>query len=476
MKKINKILAVSTLSILFGSFAMAQESEGFKADTTSDIETISLTIEQAVDYALRNSRTLKIDAIDLEIKKRAADVSWNTFLPSVNLTGTMMRSNEYNPAGLASTMAISKFHPEALANGIKTDFESEKERWKTVGGLNISWNFSAAMLQNIKVAKKNYEIGQISWEQSQKDTVLNIRKLFYGLLLQQENLKIQKATLENKRQRMVQSQTSYKNGALPEIALLQTQVDYQNTKPTVDSASMSMNQSLDMFAFLLGLPVGTKIELSGDIKPRYVDVTVQELLDNYSEKDLTIQSLQKNIEVLKLKLKSLDLSTWTPALAVSWAWQPAYLGDNAFAFPKDLGKDDKWYDSGSLNLTLAWNLTNMLPWSSNRQSAQDLKANIQKLELNLETLKEKQKVDVRKAVDTLNQAKMQIDAMGRNVTLAQRAYDSTYKQYKNGQTELLNLRDAENSLNQAKLGLLNQKFEYVSALMDLENTLNTTLE
>jgi outer membrane protein TolC len=39
----------------------------------------------------------------------------------------------------------------------------------------------------------------------------------------------------------------------------------------------------------------------------------------------------------------------------------------------------------------------------------------------------------------------------------------------------LNLRDAETSLNQAKLGLLNQKYQYISALLDLENTLNTNL-
>ena len=42
-------------------------------------------------------------------------------------------------------------------------------------------------------------------------------------------------------------------------------------------------------------------------------------------------------------------------------------------------------------------------------------------------------------------------------------------------TELLDLRDAEESLNKAKLGLLNQKYSYISALMDLENTLNTPL-
>ena len=65
--------------------------------------------------------------------------------------------------------------------------------------------------------------------------------------------------------------------------------------------------------------------------------------------------------------------------------------------------------------------------------------------------------------------------MARNVTLAQKAYDMTVRSYRNGTTERLDLRDTESSLDQAKLGLVNQKFQYISALMDLENTLNTDL-
>ena len=140
-----------------------------------------------------------------------------------------------------------------------------------------------------------------------------------------------------------------------------------------------------------------------------------------------------------------------------------------------MGKEDDWFDNGSLSLTLAWNVTNMLPWSSNRQQAKDYRQNLAKLEISLDMLKENQKVQVRKAVDTLNQAKQQIENMERSVQLAQKAYDMQLRSYQSGTTELLDLRDSENSLNQAKLGQLNQKYQYISALMDLENTLNVTL-
>ena len=227
---------------------------------------------------------------------------------------------------------------------------------------------------------------------------------------------------------------------------------------------------------MIGMPVGTKIELSSSIDPTYIDVTADELLAKYSDNDLQIKNLEKNKLAAKLGIAALDMATWLPTLALSYSYQPVYIGsEGAWHFYKDIGDDEKWYDSGSFSATLVWNLTNMLPWSSNRQKVKDSKQQFAQLELTIETMKENQKVQVRKAVDTLHQAREQIDAMERNVTVAQRAYDMSVRSYRNGTMELLDLRDAESSLNQAKLGYVNQKFQYISALMDLENTLNVNL-
>ncbi len=456
-----KLLALFSLTLLI-SAGFAQETK------TKDENAVSLSIDEAVEYALKNSRTLKSSDIDLEIKKRASDVSWNVFLPTVSMNGTMMRTNEISP---------SYAH---------TDYPDEESHWDVIGGASVSWNFTPAYIAQIQIAKANYESGKITWEQSQNETLLNIKKVYYALLLQQESLKIQQQTLENARQRMIQAEENFKNGLVPEISLLQTQVNYENTKPDVDSAVQSLNQQFDTFAFLLGLPVGTKIELTSPIEPVYVDVETQDLLNKYADNDLQIKSLQKSMETAKLGIKALDFSTWIPTFALSYGWTPMYTDGaslglaaqnnaKAFGFMSDLGKDDKWYDSGNLTLTLAWNFTNMLPWSSNRQQVKDYKQQLTQLELSIESLKENQKVQVRKAVDTLNQARQQIDNMNRSVQLAQRAYDMQLRSYRNGTTELLDLRDSENSLNQAKLGQLNQKYQYISALMDLENTLNVKL-
>lgn len=450
-----KIFAAGFFAVVLSVSLFAQEQE----------KTVVLTVDDAVQYAIENSRTLKSNDIDLEIKERASKYSWNVFLPTVQASFTAARTTDID-----STLSQMNTMGGLAAGLTKTPYTpveaKEKYHWALVGNISASLNLSLAYINQIKAAKAGYEGGKITWEQSNKETIMAIKKLFYGLLVQQEALAVQKTTLENARQRAEQAETNYRNGYVPELRMLNAQVTYQNQIPDVETAERELDQQLDTFAFLIGMPVGTKIQLNGSIEPEYVNVNSEDLLNKYSENSLDIQSLQNNIDVLKLNLGALNLSTWTPALALSYNYQPTKT------FYSD---DSKWPDQGSLSITLAWNITNMLPWSANRQQAADLKANIDKLDLAMKTLTENQKVEVRQIVDTLNQAREQIDSMGRNITLAQRAYEANARSYRNGTTELLDLRESEAQLNQAQLGQMNQKFNYITALMDLEYTLNTDL-
>lgn len=463
MKKLFASLAFAAM-IFVSAFAQEQEQE----------KVMTLTVERAVELAKENSKTLKSAEIDLEMKKRASQYSWNVFLPKVQASFSAARTTEVdltlNNNMIQMANGLNQI-ASALPGGrpyVPQELITEKEKyhWALVGEVSASLNLSLAYIGKIRAAKVDYECGKITWEQSQKQTLMNIKKLFYGLLLQQESLGVKKATLENARQRATQAEANYRNGLIPELRLLNAQVTYENQKPEVESAQQALNQAMDNFVFMIGLPVGTKIQLEGSIEPTYVNVTSDELLEKYSVNSLDYQNLKGAIDSLRLNLSAMNLSSYTPALVLSYNYQPMKT------FVSD---DSKWNDQGKFAASLVWNLTDMLPFGANRQKAADIKDNLKKLELKMETLVENQKVQVKKAVDTLNQAREQIDSMGRNIALAQRAYDSSARSYRNGTTELLDLRDSESQLNQAKLGQLNQKFNYISALMDLEYTLNADL-
>lgn len=484
----SKLIRFLAVFIAFAScgFAFAQESDSNKN------EKLILTVEDAVSYALKSNQSLKSAAIDLEIKKRANSNSWNTFLPSASLSGTLARSNDIDTikSSIESSAAFPAFlqgasTPYGLEGGLKAveqvdssklidDMYGSEETalWHPVGSLSFSWAFNAAMLKSISATKKQYEAGLISWEQSVRETEVNIKKMFYGILLAQENLKIQKESMRNAEARWHQAEINYRNGTVPRLSVLNSQVTYENMKPTILSAENSLKQTKETFGFLLGLPYGTKIDLTGTIETSYVDVNADELFKKYVEQNNEIKSLKKNIELIKTGIDATYLSTFTPSLAVSFGLQPTVSNITKNWFDKD-----NYSEGGNLTITLAYsNLFDMLPWSSNMQKLKDSKQQLAQAEIGLEQLYQNAEIEVHKLCDNLTVSRANIEAMRNNVTLAQEAYDSTLKAYNNGTQELLAVRDSESSLNQARLGLMNENYNYISAVLDLETKLNITLK
>lgn len=396
-------LALFSVSVVY---AQSESTVTENSGMTAEEPVVRLTIEQAVDYARENSKTLQSSAIDLEIKKRASSYSWNQFMPSVQVTGTMSRKNEVTPMSISIPGYPMPPQPDP----------TEADHWTAVGGVSVSWNFSAAMIESIRLAKRDYEAGLISWDQTLRQTELQIEKLFYGLLLQEESLKIQQDSLENARLRMEQARINYLNGLIPELSYIQAQVSYQNMKPSVMKQEQLLKQQLDMFGFLIGLPTGIKIELEGAIEPPHIDLVAQDLVDISMESNPDILLLNKNLEILKLTYSMQNLQTYIPSLSLSWGFQPVV---------SDIQENwiDNYTDGGSFSATLVWNLTNMLPFSANQQKAKDTKDNIRKMELSLETLKENTALNIRTQIDNLNQAWANIEAASGNITLAQKSYD-----------------------------------------------------
>ena len=483
-KKWKKTLALFGMFLSFCLYAedgVASEENTLNETEGSADEKVVLTVEEAVNHALENNKSLKSSAIDLEIKKRASQYGWNTFLPSAGINATARRTTANSTFNSISQNIITqgrlgapedggRLQPQMYDSTVKNAGyeDTEKLHWAIVlPFISVQWNFNLAMIDSIRAAKVQYEQGQITWDQAQRDMEVNVRKSFYGILLSKENLDIQREKLENARKRYNQATINYRNGLVPEMSVLNAQVTYENQKPTVMSAEQSLKQTMDTFAFLLGFPYGTNIELDGSIETAYVNVDASDLVEKYLEKNKDIISLKKNIELLKISINAKRLSTFTPSLSVDYSFSPAAYATGKWA------DDFADADTGSLSFTLIYtNLLDMLPFSANMQSLKDSKQQLKQAEFGLEQLVQNTEIEIHSLVGNLNKCEANITAMEKTVELAKMAYESTLKAYNSGTAELLDVQESENSYEQARMGLSSEKNNYISALLDLETKLN----
>ncbi len=428
----------------------------------------TLTVDDAVSLAMENNIQLQSQAIDLRMKKRDADFAWNAFVPSVQATGTLFRSNMDEVSG-----SVTYFNPMTMSldSVSYTQELEEKDRWRAMAGLSATLNLNAALFDGLKATRQGYESGLISWEQARQQTELNVKKAFYGILVQEEALKLAKDKLATSEERLRQTQTNFRNGLVPELAYLQTQLGVETQKPAIQESELGLAQSKAMFTFLIGLPVGTAVELSGSIDPKLDAYDADALVRDHLADRLDLAALRKGTELMKTQLRATKLQMYTPSLSLSQSFSPALSAIDA-----DWLDGDNWTDSsGGFSATLAFNLTNALPFSSQGQNLQDLKDNVAKMDLTWKQAADNAELEIRNLVRKLDKSRSSIQAMELNVKIAEKAYGLSEQGYRAGTIEWLDLKDAENTLMQARLGVLSEKFTYLSTRLDLETATNTKL-
>ncbi len=445
---------------------------------------LDLSVQDAVDLAVKGNLQLASAQIDLETARRQADNSWNSLFPTINGNAGFTRQNE-NTSGSMSKMMIELFDKLGTAATMVSDptdplyyyglalQQVAKEYPKPADpefmystGLSFQEAFNPAMLTNIRIAKEKYANGLLTYQQTRDSIAVSIKKVYYAIVLQEQALEIQKATSAAQYDRYIQAKTDYENGYVPELYVLQAQVTYSNSVPQVNSAQAQVESAKRQLAMLLNLPIDTELVLTDSIETAYVDVDEQELLTLAGGR-YDVMALDGQLKLLNLQEKALKQTIFIPNLALSYSVQMT-LPD----LESDFWKRSNWMDNGSFSATVAWNLSNMLPWSSSMQNLRDLQDAKKKLELAKALTTENARIEILGLVDKLEQSRHELANTQGTIELAQKSFDMTQKAFDNGSTGALELRDAENQLNQARLAELSSRYNYLTALIDLEYAVN----
>ena len=321
------------------------------------------------------------------------------------------------------------------------------------------------MIESMNRLRLDYESGLLSYDKAVSQLERDVRKSYYQMLLVQENIKLQKESLVTAERQEAMARANYQAGLAPELSFLQAQVSKENLMPTIEEAENNFKLLMAQFAMNLGLPYDTNFEfepLVTDISA--VPLDVRELITQASDSKPDIQEIRQNILLLESARKA-QVQSMYPRLSISWGLTNA--------FTKDPWKDswfngDDWTQSGSLTISLGIQLHNLLPWASDRQAVKDIDDNMRSLNIGLAQAIRATELEIYNTVLSLQKAQTQIAALQKTVELAQRSYELTEQAYRAGFQDLLQVQNAEQELNKAKVGVLSQNFTYLQGLLDLE--------
>jgi outer membrane protein TolC len=434
---------------------------------------INLTLDDVIERGLAQNLSVRVSELDVQNKKAAMDTAYNVFYPDLQLNTTLLRSNSAEEGSLLIPNPTSEVLPgTGIYDQVLLQEYSIDQNILNVS-LSGSLAISLAMFDGIEALRSDYAMSLLSYEDAAKRLERDLKKNFYSLILQKEQIGILSASRATMQARYDQTLVDYQNGLVPEIALLNSQVAYENMGPMINDAQRAYDFALSLFKQNLGIDQSTDLILVGEIVVPDFSIDEERLS---ADRRFDVRTQRNLIELAEIQLDAARHGDFVPSLVLSGSYAPALVDPFNGENWEDLFSEewsDRWIDGGSLSVTLNVPLDNYLPWSAARVNHRNLENNILALRLQEESIRDLGSVEISNTLDSMDASLRSIEILNLTLRTNERNAALVEEAYLAGSRSQLDVDTAEDELRQAQLNLLNEQFRYLSYLFDLEYLVNS---
>ena len=402
----------------------------------------ALTLEQAVETATKNNPGLK--AADAQIEAADAGMlrSASGFLPKVNLSETWSKTD--NPLMVLGTklnqeiVTQSDFNPTVINN--PEPISNYNTRLSVVqpvfnGGKEYIGRTQAKLAKDASVQDR---------ERARQETVYNVIKAYYGLLLAREYHKVALQSLETSEANVKLAEARYRAGAVLQSDLLRAKVQLAEVKEMLTRSENGIKLASAGLNFAMGIPQGSEYEITGALSAQEVKTEVNAAIDEAAARRPDLISTGLNRQNAE-KSVSQARTDYLPSLNL--------MGQVDWNSDKVGGDDAR---SWAVMAVLQWNLFDGLVTKSKVKEALATNSRMKSLE---EQTRSAVELQVRQAYYNFAASADRIAATASSVQEAEEGLRIVQKRYETGMTPFVDVLGAESSLIRARTNALQALYD-----------------
>jgi outer membrane protein len=416
----------------------------------------TLTLDQAIDLALRNNPGLKAADAQVEIADAGVQRSVSGFLPKVTVSETWSRTD--SPLMVLGTklnqeiVTPADFNPAVLNNpDLISNYNTRLAVMQPVfnGGKEYIGRKQAALAREASVQDR---------ERSRQETVFNVIKAYYGVLLANEYHKVAVQSLETTAATVKLAEARYKAGAVLQSDLLRATVQLAEVQEMATRSQNSVKLALAALNFAMGVPQGTEHDISGALSAQDMKSGMDAMLDEAASKRPDLMSMELNLRNTE-KSVSMAKTDYLPSLNL--------MGQMDWNSDRPAGDDAK---SWAVMAVLQWNIFDGLVTKSRVKEALATNSKMKHLE---EQTRSAVQLQVRQAYFNLTASLDRIAATSSSVNEAEEGLRIVQKRYEVGMTTFVDVLGAENSLIRARTNVLQALYDNNIAQAELKLAVGT---
>ncbi|WP_418638562.1 TolC family protein [Winogradskyella sp.] len=413
----------------------------------------SLSLQEAIDYALENNRSAINAARDIEAAKKQKWETTATGLPQINAkidyTNNIKQqfdAIDFDQDGIVDFGAKQSVSPSITLNQLI---------------------FDGSYLVGLQSAKVFLEIS----ENAKTKTDLEVRKAVinaYGnVLLANESVEILKRNVIVLEKNLYETQKIYENGLEEEESVEQLQITLSGLKSNLNKTERLQNIALQMLNINLGIDVSSNTILTDSLESLTDNNIDLDILNIENNVENTIDyKIANNDKISKELLVKLEMSKALPTLS-------AYINGAYIANSNDFSyfdKEQRWIGTSAFGVNL-----NIPIFSSGKRSAstQRAKINLEKAETDLTETEQRIKLQIASAQSDYQFAIEDYENKKENLALAERIETKNQTKFFEGIGSSFELRQAQTQLYSAQQELLQAMLDVINTKAALETVLNT---
>ncbi|WP_449536205.1 TolC family protein [Flavobacterium geliluteum] len=306
---------------------------------TANAQVKTLTLKDAVSYALQNKADAKKAKLEVENSEYKIQEVRSRALPQISANGNLT----YNPVLQTSVIDGAAFG--APGTTIQATFG---QKWTSGAGISLTQAiFDQSVFTGLRAAKSTREFYQINDQLTEEQVIERVANNYYQVYVQRQKLILLDSTFANttKVRNIVKGQ--FDNGLAKKIDLDRIVVKMSNISTQRQQILNAVQLQENALKFYMGMPIETQIEIpQTEFEVTPAALTEAPNLGNRTEYLL----LKKQEELLVLQKKSIE-AEYYPTLSLSAGYN--YLGQGPemplFAKPAD---GVYWSDYSAIGLNL----------------------------------------------------------------------------------------------------------------------------
>ncbi len=439
--------------------------------------TTSFTLEQCIDYALKNSINAQNAIIDQQIAAAKVKETVGLGLPQISGSASVQHNEQLRRFfGRYTTTGFSFFPVTPGANEGDVLAQQNFFQLKSSGdvGLNVDQLiFSGSYFVGLQASKAYKDLSIKNANQTKEQVVQQVTKAYYNVLINDEREALFANNIARLDSLLRSTKALNKNGFAEDIDVDRIQVTYNNISAERQKFINLKKLGVELLKFQMSYPIDQPLELVGKIEDVQVNSDVNSYQQNWDYKTrIDYQILETNQKLQKLNIKnqyagalprisaSANLGYFTQSTDIGGLFKTnANISDNENIGP------DKWYGYSSFGLTMSMNI---FTGFQRQYKIQQEKLTLRKVENGFNTLKQSINLETKQASINFENAITSLKSQKENMDLASKVARVTKVKYEQGVGSNIEVIDAENSLRQAQTNYYSALFDAMVAKVDID--------